>query len=95
MWGYKRLGSKGESPNFGILASHDPMLLQYAARAELYVFSDPNTALIKLRQFAETLARSAAARLLDRIRSERANGNGNEKKKGAVAAKKRGRRSVK
>ncbi|MCO6456479.1 MAG: DUF4145 domain-containing protein [Pirellulaceae bacterium] len=42
------------SPNFGFL---DDYLAEYALRAERYVFEDTNTCLIKLRQFAERLAR--------------------------------------
>ncbi len=49
------------SPNFAFLAEHDPLLVQYGALAERYVFEDPNTCLIKLRQLAECLANSAAA----------------------------------
>ncbi len=49
------------SPNFGFLAERDPLLVHYASQAERYVFDDPNTALIKLRQFAEVLAKQAAA----------------------------------
>ncbi len=41
------------SPNFSFLERHDPLLLRYAAQAERYVFNDPNTALIKIHQFAE------------------------------------------
>lgn len=49
------------SPNFGFLADHHPLLVCYAALAERYVFDDPNTALIKLRQFGELLAEQVAA----------------------------------
>jgi len=49
------------SLNFGFLHAHDPWLTTYAARAERYVFDDPNTTLLKLRQFAELLARHVAA----------------------------------
>ncbi|NCG20931.1 MAG: type I restriction-modification system endonuclease, partial [Rhodobacterales bacterium] len=49
------------SPNFGHLAAADPMLAEHGARAERYVFDDPVTALIKLRQFGEVLAQQAAA----------------------------------
>jgi type I restriction enzyme R subunit len=51
------------SPNFAFLAKHDATLVRYGAQAERYVFDDPNTALIKLRQFSEVLAQLAAARL--------------------------------
>lgn len=49
------------SPNFQFLAGHHPLMVRYAARAERYLFDDPSTALIKLRQFAELLARQACA----------------------------------
>src|SRR5262245_1000974 len=49
--------------NFAFLANRDPNLVFYAARAEQYVFSDPNTCLLKLRQFGELLARHASANL--------------------------------
>lgn len=53
--------TKVKSPNFAFLAASDPLLLKYAAQAEKYLFDDPNTALIKLRQFAESLAQQASA----------------------------------
>ncbi len=49
------------SPNFSFLAKHDAVLVRHAALAERYVFDDPNSALIKLRQFAELLASHCAA----------------------------------
>ena len=49
------------SPNFGFLAKHDDVLVRHAALAERYVFDDANSALIKLRQFAELLAEHCAA----------------------------------
>lgn len=51
------------SHNFGFLAAHDPLLVRLAGLAELYIHDDPNTALIKLRQFGEALLQQAAARL--------------------------------
>ncbi|AJF67078.1 DEAD/DEAH box helicase family protein [Streptomyces vietnamensis] len=45
-----------QSRNFGFLLPHTPLLVAYGAAAESYVFSDPNTSLIKSRQFGETLA---------------------------------------
>jgi hypothetical protein len=47
--------------NFGFLKQHDQTLQQLAALAEQYVFTDPNTALIKIRQLAESLAKSVAS----------------------------------
>ena len=52
---------KVNSPNFGFLTQHDPLLVHLAALAERYVFDDPNSAILKLRQFSEALARQAAA----------------------------------
>jgi type I restriction enzyme R subunit len=49
------------SPNFAFLMQYDEVLVRHAALAERYVFDDPNSALIKLRQFAELLAQHAAA----------------------------------
>lgn len=49
------------SPNFGFLAKCSPPLLQAALAAERYVFEDPVTALMRLRQFGELLAQEAAA----------------------------------
>lgn len=53
--------AKFNSPNFGFLAKHDEVLVRHAALAERYVFDDANSALIKLRQFAELLAEHCAA----------------------------------
>jgi len=50
-----------KSPNFSFLESHDHLLVTLAAQAETYLFSDPNTSLIKLRQFVELLARQTSA----------------------------------
>ena len=44
-----------KSPNFFFLESHDQLLVTLAAQAETYLLSDPNTSLIKLRQFVELL----------------------------------------
>src|SRR5436190_7933108 len=49
------------SPNFQFLAAEHPLLVRNAALAERYLFEDPATSLIKLRQFAEMLAREALA----------------------------------
>jgi len=48
------------SPNFNFLADQNTTLLRIAARAERYAFSDPNTALFKIRQLAQLIAREAA-----------------------------------
>ncbi len=54
-------GTVPSSPNFQFLAKHDPVLVRHAALAERYVFDDANSALIKLRQFAELLSQCCAA----------------------------------
>lgn len=51
------------SLNFAFLADHDPQLVRLGALAEQYFASDPNTCLIKLRQFGELLAQLVAAEL--------------------------------
>jgi hypothetical protein len=43
------------SPNFYFLVSHDPLLVTLAAQAETYLFFDPNTSLLKLRNLSMTL----------------------------------------
>ena len=50
------------SANFGFLAEHDEQFVRLAALAERYFADDPNTSLIKLRQFSELLAQQVAAR---------------------------------
>ncbi|MBN9416363.1 MAG: type I restriction-modification system endonuclease [Candidatus Eremiobacteraeota bacterium] len=47
--------------NFGFLEQHDPQLMHLAQRAERYLADDPNTCLIKLRQFGELLIKHVAA----------------------------------
>ena len=49
------------SLNFAFLEEHDPQLVQLGGLAEQYFTSDPNTSLIKLRQFGERLAQLIAA----------------------------------
>ncbi|HEY9867864.1 MAG TPA: type I restriction-modification system endonuclease, partial [Candidatus Obscuribacterales bacterium] len=49
--------------NFWMLASHQPELAKLGARAESYFSEDPNTCLLKLRQFAELLAQTVAAQV--------------------------------
>ncbi len=50
------------SPNFEHLRVLEPLLADLGTLAERYVRDDPNTALLKLRQFGEALARFLAAR---------------------------------
>lgn len=55
------MSSSFHSPNFGFLSKYDDILVKHAALAERYVFDDANSALVKLRQFAELLAQHCAA----------------------------------
>ena len=72
------------SRNFEFLSAYDAQLVRLATLAERYFRDDPNTCLIKLRQFGELLAQEVAARvglfasadepqsdLLRRLRAER------------------------
>lgn len=49
------------SPNFAFLKAHDLQLVRLGSQAEQYFRDDPNTCLIKLRQFGELLAQLVAA----------------------------------
>src|SRR5690348_12802163 len=73
------------SPNFSFLSVYDTQLLRLGALAERYFKDDPNTSILKLRQYGETLAQLVAAKsglfretqepqsdLLRRLRFERA-----------------------
>jgi hypothetical protein len=53
---------KIQSGNFAFLKSHDAQLVRLGALAERYFHDDPNTCLIKLRQFGELLAQLIAAK---------------------------------
>ncbi|MBX9879935.1 MAG: type I restriction-modification system endonuclease [Candidatus Obscuribacterales bacterium] len=53
--------SDSQSSNFWILAAYAPDLAKLGMRAEQYFSDDPNTCLIKIRQFAELLAQTVAA----------------------------------
>ena len=44
------------SANFGFLLQHEPLLVLYGAGAEAAIFTDPNVAIYKARQFGEVLA---------------------------------------
>ncbi len=50
------------SANFSFLAVYDTQLVRLGALAERYFKDDPNTSLIKLRQYGETLAQLVAAK---------------------------------
>lgn len=49
------------SPNFAFLAYHDARLVALGTQAEEHFATDPTVTLFKLRQFAEVLAKRAAA----------------------------------
>lgn len=51
------------SSNFEFLSETDMQLVRLGRLAESYCLNDPNTCLIKLRQFAELLAQQTAARM--------------------------------
>jgi hypothetical protein len=55
-------GPPVETANFGFLAQHGMQLMRLGALAERYFGDDPNTALIKIRQFGEVLAQFTAAK---------------------------------
>jgi type I restriction enzyme, R subunit len=55
-------GAKGHVSNFSHLAVHDEQLARFGALAEHYFPHDPNTCLLKLRQFGELMAQDVAAR---------------------------------
>jgi type I restriction enzyme, R subunit len=48
--------------NFAFLAVHCTQMVRLAALAEHFFHEDPATSLVKLRQFAELLAKTIAAR---------------------------------
>ena len=50
-----------QSANFGFLRQHDPQIVKLAALAEQFFHDDSNTCIIKLRQYAERLAKLIAA----------------------------------
>jgi type I restriction enzyme R subunit len=67
------------SANFDFLRQHEDELLRLGALAERYSRDDPNTCLIKLRQFGEVLAQSIATKAgLDRSRNELRGSSGDE-----------------
>ncbi|MFJ1716074.1 DEAD/DEAH box helicase family protein [Streptomyces sp. NPDC088260] len=57
----------GKSRNFGFLLTHLPLLVAYGTAAESHVFTDPNTSLIKCRQFAEAMAADLISRARARV----------------------------
>lgn len=55
--------STTRTTNFAVLQEHDEQLLRLGMLAEKYFTEDPNSALLKLRQFAELLAQVLASRV--------------------------------
>jgi len=53
--------AKPSSGNFAFLAEHEPLLLRLCVSAERNYHDDPNTTVIKLRQFGEAVVRHLAA----------------------------------
>jgi len=51
------------SPNFGYLQACDEQLVRLGMLAEKYLVDDPNTSLIKMRQFGELLAKHVATQM--------------------------------
>src|SRR4051794_4248285 len=62
MSGYGPGGAPVQTPNFGFLTRYNVQLARLGALAERYFPDDPNTCLIKLRQFGEVLAQLTAAK---------------------------------
>lgn len=58
----ERLEMSVGSANFDFLAPHDGQLVRLGALAERFFRVDPNTCIIKLRQFAELLAQLTAVK---------------------------------
>ena len=63
------------STNFEFLRQHNAQLYRLGALAERYFQDDPNTCLLKLRQFAELLAQLTAVNvgLFDSVEESQAN----------------------
>ncbi|MBI1311309.1 type I restriction-modification system endonuclease [bacterium] len=59
-----------QSVNFGFLSQHGSLLVQVAAQAERYVFTDPDVCLLKVRQLSELLAQQCAARIGMQVAAE-------------------------
>ena len=55
-----RLGAlAAAAPNFGYLLTHEALLVSYGAAAGASVYTNPNTAMVKCRQFGEALTARA------------------------------------
>ncbi len=57
------MNTPNKPSNFQILATYEPLLERLGRLAERYFADDPNTCLIKLRQFGEILSQEVAARV--------------------------------
>jgi type I restriction enzyme, R subunit len=55
-------GAEAHSANFEFLRATDGQLYRLAALGERYFRTDPNTCVVKLRQFAELMAKDVSAR---------------------------------
>ncbi|HAA57589.1 MAG TPA: type I restriction-modification system endonuclease [Myxococcales bacterium] len=55
------MGRKIPSSNFSFLEQHEPLLVRLGSLAERYFADDPNTSLLKLRQFGEVMSQHVAA----------------------------------
>lgn len=53
--------STSDNGNFGFLSGHDPLLFRLCTSAERNYHDDPNTTVIKLRQFGEAIVKHLAA----------------------------------
>ncbi len=49
--------------NFEFLQDYDPLLVEYALKAETTAYSDPNTSLLKTRHLAHAVRQSTVAQL--------------------------------
>jgi type I restriction enzyme R subunit len=63
MAGDSALIMNNKSANFSFLESHAPHLARLGMLAERYFADDPNTAIVKLRQYGEVMAQITAAKL--------------------------------
>jgi hypothetical protein len=55
--------SQNKSPNFSFLSNEVPHLYRIIVCVERYFFDDPNTYMMKVRQFAEGLTKRIAAKI--------------------------------
>jgi len=60
-------GLARRSPNFGFLATLEPLLVIDGVAAESYVYTDPDAAMVKARRFTETLAKELVVRTRTRV----------------------------